>query len=314
MEKDQKNLLTTSGNPAAGIEIISVSVQCQFSAFVIELMPITLKAWIKITLFFPVIAFSGLGRFDINNKPAVKILRNQKLKLEMRKIIIEDALFDLFPEFCRCLVIVKSIENHEENPEVDDLFRARLEKSAQSIQIDDPRLEAWNQAHRQFESNPNKYPPSIKSLVKRVLKSPDLPFINSVVALFNYISLKYCLPCGGDDLAAIEGNLVLGIARGDESFRGLGATKTETPKPGEVIYYDSANKNVMCRRWNWRNGDDTKITATSQGIVINIDCLPPIPSDTGFEARDELADLLTKHCSANLRVDYLDYQNRETEF
>ena len=66
------------------------------------------------------------------------------------------------------------------------------------------------------------------------------------MAIFNCISLKYLLPCGGDDLNVIEGDLRLGIADGTENYVPLGQPDVlEHPQPGEVIYYDTATRR-MC--------------------------------------------------------------------
>jgi len=112
---------------------------------------------------------------------------------------------------------------------------------------------------------------------------------------------------------AIDGNLVLGIAKGTERFLALCSDQEESPQPGEVIYFDDSNNNVMCRRWNWRNGDQTKIDLETQKIVINVDCLPPITSGSGKFARDELADLLSTHCKAELETYALHSDCRSVE-
>jgi len=65
------------------------------------------------------------------------------------------------------------------------------------------------------------------------------------VALFNYISIKYLIPCGGDDVDKIEGNLHLGFAKGDEWFVALGSEEKENPRPGEVIYFDDKTLKVI---------------------------------------------------------------------
>ena len=57
---------------------------------------------------------------------------------------------------------------------------------------------------------PKKNPPSVINLIKRCRAGKPLPFINPLVAIFNCISLKYLLPCGGDDRNVIEGDLRLG--------------------------------------------------------------------------------------------------------
>lgn len=229
----------------------------------------------------------------------------------MTKIVIDDKIFEQFPEFYRGLIIINDIDNKPDNPAISQLLADRLTSLKPADSGEESRIKAWDEVHRKFGSNPNKYPPSIKSLLKRIDKKPQLPFINSVVALFNYISIKYKLPCGGDDTDTIKGDLVLGIADGIESFRGLGSSKTEHPHPGEVIYFDSESKNIMCRRWNWRNSDDTKIETGSKRIIVNLDCIPPTTTELTNSARDELASLLEEHCSARLQTAAL-WKNKRT--
>ncbi len=228
----------------------------------------------------------------------------------MRKISVQDEIFDLFPDFYRGLIVVSDISNHPSLKRVRKMLKKTLDEQSTIDVKADERLLAWAQAHRDFGSNPNKFPPSISSLIKRVQKNPALPYINSVVALFNYISLKYCLPCRGDDMKTVEGDFVLGLSDGTESFIPLGSDQGESPVKGEVIYYDGMTKNVMCRRWNWRNGDKTKIEESTKNIVINIDCLPPHTPETAIQARDELADLLRQHCDATLVTGALHKESR----
>jgi len=229
----------------------------------------------------------------------------------MKTIVIQDQIFENYPDFYRGLIIVRNINNQTPHDAIYQLMKKQIEERQTLDLAEEARLISWNNAHKKFGSKPGKYLPSIKSLLKRVQKTAELPYINSVVALFNYISLKYCLPCGGDDIANIKGDLVLGYADGNEPFQALGSDKMENPKPGEVIYFDSETQNVMCRRWNWRNGSHTKIEESSKQIVINLDCLPPITQKTGIEARDELAELLKAYCEADLELGALHSGSRE---
>ena len=188
-----------------------------------------------------------------------------------------------------------------------------LRKKAGQNLLDHEFVKAWDNVYLKLGSNPNKFPPSIKSLLKRVAKSGAFPFISSIVALFNYVSVKYMIPCGGDDVARIEGNLRLGLSKGTETFIPLGSESKETPDSGEVIYYDDKTLNVMCRRWNWRNGDFTKIMEETRQLVINVDGIAPIPRSVIETARDELAALLTRFCKAEVAVDLLDRDKKVVE-
>lgn len=239
----------------------------------------------------------------------------------MRKIIVDQEVFNRFPGFNRGIIVIENLENHGTNPEIQKMLQEEMEKMAVEGEqiLQSEFLKVWDDVYIKFGANPNKFPPSIKSLIKRVLKGGQIPFINSVVALFNIISLKYLIPCGGDDVESILGNLKLGIASGNENFTSLGSTELEHPDNEEIIYFDTVSNNVMCRRWNWRNGDFSKITTDTKKIVINVDGIG-LPAQAGpasealiIQTRDELALLLEKYCGAKCQTDLLNAEKSEVE-
>jgi len=224
----------------------------------------------------------------------------------MRTIAVDQEIFKRFPHFRRGIIIVSDVQNTLSDDTISALLDEEIQKKAGVNFLDGESIKAWDSVYLQLGTNPNKFPPSIKSLLKRVAKSGGLPYINSIVALFNYVSIKYLIPCGGDDVRKIEGNLCLGMAKGNETFIPLGGDAKETPEAGEVIYYDDKTLNIMCRRWNWRNGDFTKIHEHTNKLVINLDGIEPVPRATIESARDELAALLVNRCGAKLSTDLLD--------
>ena len=233
--------------------------------------------------------------------------------MNTRKISINHKIFLRYPEFKRGIIIVKDIKVSEKNKRIKNplnkIIKQRL--SGEQELNRHPYVTAWEEVHRDFGSNPEKYPPSIKALLARIMNGGGLPFINSVVTLFNYISIKYIIPCGGDDLDRIKGNLCLGFATGKEEFIGLGSDKIESPDVGEVIYYDDYNNQVMCRRWNWRNAEFSKITLKSKKAIINIDGINGIPESVVTKARNELAGLLKEYCNAELTTGMLNLDVQE---
>ncbi len=229
-------------------------------------------------------------------------------------VFIDDNIFDMYPGFYRGIVIVDKAEIKDSDNRVRKLLKNMISERLDVSVEDSEHIRAWDDAHRLFGSDPQQFYPSIKSLALRIKAGQGLPFINTVVALMNYISLKYLLPCGGDDIDSTENNLFLRLANGDEKFYPLGQNPTlESPETNEVIYVDGGN-NVLCRRWNWRNGNVSKITSESKKILLNIDCLPPLARYTANEARDEFADLLKTHCNASVKVDFLCKEKNCIEF
>ncbi len=224
----------------------------------------------------------------------------------MRTIAVDREIFKRFPDFKRGVIIVRDVHNALFDDTISAMLDTEIQKRAGLNLLGGESVQAWDSVYLQLGTNPNKFPPSIKSLLKRVAKGGSLPYINSIVALFNYVSIKYLMPCGGDDVRKIEGNLCLGMAKGNETFIPLGGDAKETPETGEVIYYDDNTLNVMCRRWNWRNGDFTKIHEHTTKLVINVDGIGPISRTTIESARDELAGLLVNRCGAKLSTGLLD--------
>lgn len=209
----------------------------------------------------------------------------------------------------RAVVVAEKIDNTAESPELAAELKACAHQARETLGDDfreHPRLAVWAGAFRSLNINPNKYPPSVTNLAKRARAGKDLPYVNSLVAAFNCISLRHLCPCGGDDLGAVQGDLTLAIAKGDESYVPLGQPDVlERPAPGEVIYMDSATKDVFCRAWCWKNGDRSKLRPETARAAVNIDIMPPLNALDAASIAAELAAMLTKYTGAATRVHYL---------
>jgi len=222
------------------------------------------------------------------------------------EVRIEESIFKDFPSFRRGLVFAAGLENQGRSPELEDKLNEALAHAAQNP-VDlktDPRILAWSDAHRLFGSNPNKFPPAHASLLKRVQKgNVQLPFINKVVSVMNYNSIIDCIPVGGDDVDRAGKRLFLRRAEGREVFVPLGSPEVrEKPDPGEVIYVREDSGEVMCRRWNWRNGHGTRITEETRIILMNIDGLGEESEERAVRTRDRVAQMLEKYCRAETTV------------
>ena len=120
-----------------------------------------------------------------------------------------------------------------------------------------------------------------------------------VVTIMNYNSIVDVIPVGGDDLDHAGPCLELRYASGQETFVPLDSPQTsEHPTPGEVIYVVADSGRVMCRRWNWRNGYETRITEETRAMVMNIDGLGEESESRTAKTRDRVAAMLEKYCSA----------------
>jgi DNA/RNA-binding domain of Phe-tRNA-synthetase-like protein len=152
----------------------------------------------------------------------------------------------------------------------------------------DAHLQAWADVFRAFGAKPQRTPCSAEALRKRVLKDGSLPAIDPVVDLYNAISLRYAIPVGGENLAAYRGAPRLVIADGSELFDTMkaGEPASELADAGEVVWRDDIG--VTCRRWNWRQGVRTRLSATDQHMWFILESLPQMPLEAQQQAGDEL--------------------------
>ena len=126
----------------------------------------------------------------------------------------------------------------------------------------------------------------------------------------NYNSIRDATPVGGDDLMHAGRCLELRYATGNENFTPLGRPDvSEHPYPGEIIYVVVESNEVMCRRWNWRNGHKTRITEETQTIVMNIDVLGEQSEARAVETRDRVAGMLEEFCQAETETTLLTPSN-----
>lgn len=222
----------------------------------------------------------------------------------MATYTVEPAIFEIFPAFRRGVVVATGIDNSSANPET-----ARLLTEAASRANPEPeKIEVWNEAYRKFGADPDKHTPSIRFLFQQIQKGKPPRSISKVVDLFNIISLRWAAPCGGDDLASLEGgDLLLGIARGDETFAPLfKPAAVEHPSAGEVIYYTPQTRRVLCRRWTWRNADFSKIAPGTKAVAINVDMMmPPFTAADLDSALGDLAEMLRRFCGGEVRAHVL---------
>ncbi len=206
------------------------------------------------------------------------------------------------------VIYASGVDNTKQIPEVGALLEevsASVRESFAEFESPSkhPFIAAWRQTYKKFGSDPHEYRCSAEALVRRALKGAILPRINTLVDLYNYISLKYVLPVGGENTDAIKGDLHLATALGTEEFIRLGGIENEPPKVGEVIYKDDSG--VICRRWNWREAERTKMTEGTVNAVIVIDAVPPTGAPLVEEATRELARLVTQYCGGALTTEIL---------
>lgn len=210
---------------------------------------------------------------------------------------VDDAVFDLRPDYQALLVAVDGIEPRADDGAGDDgeaLLRA-AETWVRGLGAEPveklPHIASWREAYRAFGAKPQRTRNSLESLTRRAARG--LPRVNRLTDLYNALSVLHQVPLGGEDLARYSGSPRLLRAAGDEPFDTVadGADIIEYPDAGEVVWCDGAG--VTCRRWNWRQARRTQLGEDTTAALFILDALAPVTT----AALDAVADHLVGHLS-----------------
>jgi DNA/RNA-binding domain of Phe-tRNA-synthetase-like protein len=231
------------------------------------------------------------------------------------KFVIDKKLFEKFPGTVLGVVIAKGIDNTGTNAEITaNLVKAQSEvRSKMTLESlnTNPKIEAWRKTYTAFGAKPKEHRSSIENLCKLVLSGVDLRPINKLVDIYNTVSLKHVLPAGGEDLNKMQGDLHLTFAgQAEIPVMLLGDKELKAPKEGEVIYKDEVS--TICRRWNWREADRTKLTESTKNAILVIEGIPPMTKAEVESATHELHDAIKKFCGGTTQHMLLDKDKNET--
>ena len=231
----------------------------------------------------------------------------------MKKFVIEDDFWSLFPSARIGVVICKGIDNSikDEEKYKETLLEAEKEalKYLQNEEFSSNQvIKVWREAFQKFKTKKGARS-SIEALLKRVNNGNHLGTINPLVDIYNCISLRYALPCGGEDIDTFAGDIRLTKAVGNENFVTLGTDKSEPPYESEIVYKD--NEGAICRCWNWRESVRTMLTENTKNAFLCIELIDEKRTEEFESALKDLEKAVQDNLGGTCKVSILDINNKE---
>lgn len=230
----------------------------------------------------------------------------------MKKFEITKDFFEIFPNANIAVIIAKNIDNNVKIESEKLLNKASViaEKYIDSqIWIDNEIIKYWREAFSKFKTKKGARS-SIESLLKRISNGNKLNSINPLVDIYNYISLKYGVPCGGEDIFKIKGNMLLTKADGCEQFITYGSNISEPPYPEEIIYKN--DDGAICRCLNWRESTRTLLKNNTTNAILFIESIDDKFFDVIQNASNEMTQLIQENLGGNVKIHILNKGNPKT--
>ncbi|HAT4246034.1 TPA: B3/4 domain-containing protein [Clostridium perfringens] len=231
----------------------------------------------------------------------------------MKKFIIENDFWELFPNAKIGIITCNGIDNtiKDENQYKDMISQGEKEALSHLPNEEfssNEVIKVWRDAFKKFKTKKGARS-SIEALLKRVSTGKGLGTINPLVDIYNSISLKYAMPCGGEDMDKFVGDIRLTKATGDESFITLGSDKSEPPYEGEIVYKD--DEGAICRCWNWRESVRTMLTEDTKNAFLCIELVDENREKEFENALKELSQLVEENLGGKSEISILHINNKE---
>ena len=221
-------------------------------------------------------------------------------------------IIDVFPDFRVASVMAESLTNpRDRDPELDALIAEREAAAFAEWQDHElsqiPGIAAWRAAYRAFGIKQNRYRSAIERLIKNVKAGTPLARVNTLVDIYNIVSVTHVLPIAANDLGHVVFPVTFRRARAGDEFVDMsdlsedGIVEPEAPPPEEIVYADALK--LLCRRWNWRQDARSLITPATTRALITIQANGV--GDVEAAASD-LAELIARFCGGRCRTTVLD--------
>lgn len=167
---------------------------------------------------------------------------------------------------------------------------------------EDSILEGYHILHDKSGVKRRKNTPSSENLIKTLLKHRDIPFINTVVDIYNVISMESRLCIAAHNMNKIQGNLTVKFSTGTERYIPLGQKEPVPMNPHEYCYCDDTNE-VLCRL-EIRQVNKTKIDEETVNVLYIIEGNKATEDDFLLKIMQKILDTTTKYCGGIGKIIY----------
>lgn len=227
----------------------------------------------------------------------------------MEKIIIDTEIFKMYPELNLGIVLCQGVNNKNDKKSKEYLFDTIEDIKKELSQLDNLSelsiIKQWRNAYKKFNEKKNRS--SVEALLRRIYNDKEIMTINPLVDIYNGISIRYKIPCGGEDIDQIEKDLQLTFANGTEKFFPISEKIEQNPNKGEVVY--KSNDFVICRCFNWREADKSKLTEKTHNAIMCMECLEKSELEKMKNAMKEMKELISLHLGGLCKSFILNKEN-----
>ncbi|MEM4410300.1 MAG: phenylalanine--tRNA ligase beta subunit-related protein [Candidatus Caldarchaeum sp.] len=145
--------------------------------------------------------------------------------------------------------------------------------------------------------DPTKTRPSAEALLRRVLLGREFPRVNTLVDVYNVVSMKNVVPIAAFDADRLAGDLAMRFAHTGESFEGIGMEKPLRLSGKEVVVEDGQK---LVAVYPYRDAESSKVTEMSRNVLLMVCGVPGVEMEYLKACSDELVNAVLSYCGGRL--------------
>lgn len=145
--------------------------------------------------------------------------------------------------------------------------------------------------------DPQTHPNSVQNLFTLIKEKGKLPQINTVVDVYNVVSVESCVSMATHDVSHLDGNIEVRLSSENEEFKSIEGI-TEKLKAGEVVYADDTK---VLGRFS-KQCKQTATTHDSQNVVLVAFGNKEVSDKQMDEAIDRACKLITDFNGGNYKI------------
>lgn len=213
------------------------------------------------------------------------------------RLLVDGGLRDAFPGLDAHLVQVSGLHVRERDDRLDAFVPTLIQEFRTALKLetlkDEPHLRSYRDFYWRVGIDPTKIRPASEALLRRVLQGKEFPRISTLVDAYNLASMKTRIAIAAFDAAHTHGDLRMRLARGGESFLGIGMEAPVVLEGVEVVCEDDAG---LVAIYPYRDSHRTRVTTATVDTVFMTCGVPGIETTILVEAAATTREFVERFC------------------
>ncbi|MCS6768995.1 MAG: phenylalanine--tRNA ligase beta subunit-related protein [Candidatus Caldarchaeum sp.] len=160
-----------------------------------------------------------------------------------------------------------------------------------------PLVRAYRDFFWRIGIDPTKTRPSAEALLRRVLQGKDFPRVNSLVDVYNVVSMSSLVPIAAFDADHLKGPLHMRFSRAGEVFRGIGMDVPFRLSGKEVVVEDEEK---LVAIYPYRDADSSKVSEASRRVLLMACGVPGVEGSYLESTSQTLVEAVLRFCGGFL--------------